>query len=86
MSLLTQPALEEDLEPYVFHLGAVQAEYSVCQFVVDLEAGEPTTQVILIIEFEGKKLVAFPAAVWHRNPQRRVLPAQCLRKPITVEG
>ena len=85
MSLFRQAALDESEEPYVFLSGVVQTQYSVCQFNIDSEEGQISSQVILITEFEGKKLVAFPFPVWHRNPQRRIVPAQCLAKPTLVE-
>ena len=85
MSLFKQPALDESEEPYVFLSGVTQTLYSVCQFSIDSEEGQISSQVILITEFEGKKLVAFPFGVWHRNLQRRVLPSQCLAKPVLVE-
>eukprot|EP00435_Cladocopium_sp_Y103_P059707 s418_g21.t1 len=46
---------------------------------------EARRAVILITEFEGKRLVAFPAQVWNRKPERRVLPHQCLSRPTVVE-
>lgn len=44
-----------------------------------------TIQCILVSEVGDRFLVAFPHLVWHRQPTKRVLPAQFLSKPTLME-
>ena len=85
MSCFRQPAWPSDRPPYIVEEGAVNSDYPVGLFVVDLDTNVPTLQLIQIGEFSGQLLVAIPSAVWHRTVALRIFPSRSLHKPTLVE-
>lgn len=85
MSCFRQPTWPSDRAPYIIEEGALNSDYPVGLFVVDLETNSPTLQIIQIGEFSGQLLVAIPSAVWHRTVALRIFPSKSLHKPTLVE-
>ena len=85
MSCFRQPTWPSDRAPYIIEEGALNSDYPVGLFVVDLETNSPTLQIIQIGEFSGQLLVAMPSAVWHRTVALRIFPSKSLHKPTLVE-
>ena len=66
-------------------------DFPVCLFDISAEAGagaspgQTSIAVILISDYNGKLVVVFPHAAWHRTLSKRLLPPGVLIKPVAVD-
>ena len=60
-------------------------EYEVGSLVVGEPAARKRVAVIMLTEFEGRVVVAFPQKVWNNTVAKRVLPAGPFTRALQVE-